>query len=189
MLEGLETKYTSLIGILAMLAPPSLSLSLSRFAQTCLETKYTSLIGNLGTLATLAPPALPPSLPPSFPPLSLSLSLSLARSLARSLCTSLLGGEVHLVDWNVQLYELLNRMSFSQHLTTLDLRLNQQLGAAQSLQFGRMKPFSNRGQAIVRFVDSPSLTPPVARSLTILPPLGEACVCNPWNHRDPFGLF
>ena len=23
----------------------------------------------------------------------------------------------------------------------------------------------------------------------ILPPLGEACVCNPWNHRDPFGLF
>ena len=27
------------------------------------------------------------------------------------------------------------------------------------------------------------------RSSTILPPLGEACVCNPWNHRDPFGLF
>ena len=23
----------------------------------------------------------------------------------------------------------------------------------------------------------------------ILPPLGEACVCTPWNHRDPFGLF
>ena len=22
-----------------------------------------------------------------------------------------------------------------------------------------------------------------------LPPFGEACVCNPWNHRDPFGLF
>ena len=52
---------------------------------------------------------------------ALSLSLSLSRSLARSLCTSLLRGEVHLVDWNVQLYELLNRMSFSQHLTTLDL--------------------------------------------------------------------
>ena len=36
-----------------------------------------------------------------------------------SLCTSLLGGEVHLVDWNVQLFELLNRMSFlatSHHL-------------------------------------------------------------------------
>ena len=22
-----------------------------------------------------------------------------------------------------------------------------------------------------------------------MPPFGEACVCNPWNHRDPFGLF
>ena len=22
-----------------------------------------------------------------------------------------------------------------------------------------------------------------------MPPLGEACVCNPWNHRDPFGLL
>ena len=21
-----------------------------------------------------------------------------------------------------------------------------------------------------------------------MPPFGEACVCNPWNHRDPFGL-
>ena len=143
-----------------------------------METKYTSLIGNLGTLATLAPPSLPPSLPLSFfLSLSLSLSLSLARSLARSLCTSLLGGEVHLVDWNVQLYELLNRMSFSQHLTTLDLRLNQQLGAAQSLQFGKMKPFTIRRQAIVRFVDSPSLTPPVARSLKSCLPSGRrVCV-------------
>ena len=22
-----------------------------------------------------------------------------------------------------------------------------------------------------------------------MPPFGEACVCNPWNHRDPFGFF
>ena len=22
-----------------------------------------------------------------------------------------------------------------------------------------------------------------------MPPFGEACVCNPWSHRDPFGLF
>ena len=22
-----------------------------------------------------------------------------------------------------------------------------------------------------------------------VPPFGEACVCNPWNHRDPFGFF
>ena len=24
--------------------------------------------------------------------------------------------------------------------------------------------------------------------LSFSPPLGEACVCNPWNHRDPFGF-
>ena len=41
---------------------PPLSLSLTRFAQTCLETKYTSLIGILGILDTLAPPSLPPYL-------------------------------------------------------------------------------------------------------------------------------
>ena len=22
-----------------------------------------------------------------------------------------------------------------------------------------------------------------------MPPFGEACVCNPWNHTIPFGLF
>ena len=29
----------------------------------------------------------------------------------------------------------------------------------------------------------------ICLNLSFTPPLGEACVCNPWNHRDPFGLF
>ena len=30
--------------------------------------------------------------------------------------------------------------------------------------------------------------PTFGAELKILPPFGEACVCNPWNHRDPFGF-
>ena len=30
--------------------------------------------------------------------------------------------------------------------------------------------------------------PTFGAELNILPPFGEACVCNPWNHRDPFGF-
>ena len=46
----------------------------------------------------------------------------------------------------------------------------------------------NRGPT-VSSVSSPSLTQPSARSLKTLPPLGEACVCNPCSHRDSFELF
>ena len=31
--------------------------------------------------------------------------------------------------------------------------------------------------------------PTFGAELKILPAFGEACVCNPWNHRDPFGFF
>ena len=31
--------------------------------------------------------------------------------------------------------------------------------------------------------------PTFGAELKILPPFREACVCNPWNHWDPFGFF
>ena len=31
--------------------------------------------------------------------------------------------------------------------------------------------------------------PTFGAELKILPPFGEACVCNPWNHRDPSDCF